>query len=229
MSARSLTRRAALRAWREVNPTSTAGLQWHRQGEHITFGWDGFVAAPDLPILFARHHYETALIRRLLDGRPVSRSLEFGCGFGRLSPTFAGLSQSHVAVDINADALQAARTAYPDLSFEQIDGDHLPFPDQSFDLLVSWTVLQHVPPNKIDATVGELRRVLTSRGIVLLCEETRNVGEPTKHCWHREPGFYERAFDPLQLVESSYVEEIDRLPGTSSPGRVMLFTPAGVG
>jgi SAM-dependent methyltransferase len=221
----ALTKRAALRALRQVLPNSTAGLQWKRQGEHITFTPAGFVAAPDIPMLFARHHYETALIHTLLDGYSFSQSLELGCGFGRLSPTFASLSTQHVAVDINDDALAIARTAYPKLTFQPIDGDHVPFPDSAFDLVVTWTVLQHVPPGKIADTIAELKRVLAPGGVVLLCEETRNAGQPSKHCWHRTPEFYQRAFAPLQLTHSSYIEEIDRLPGMSSPGRVMLFVP----
>jgi SAM-dependent methyltransferase len=221
----ALTKRAVLRALRQLVPNSTAGLQWKRQGEHITFTPAGFVAAPDIPMLFARHHYETALIRRLLDGYCFSQSLEFGCGFGRLSPTFASLSARHVAVDINAEALAIARTAYPDLSFQLVDGDHVPFPDNAFELVVTWTVLQHVPPGKIAGTIAEIRRVLAPGGVVLLCEETRHAGQPSKHCWHRTTEFYEQALAPLRLTYSSYIEEIDRLPGLSSPGRVMLFVP----
>jgi SAM-dependent methyltransferase len=221
----SVTKRAVMRALRQVVPNSTAGLQWRRQGEHITFEFGGFVAAPDIPMLFARHHYETALITELLSPRKFSRSLEFGCGFGRLSPTFAGLSQDHVAVDINSEALAAARDAYPELTFQLINGDHLPFPDGSFDLVVTWTVLQHVPPAKIAAAITEIKRVLAPGGVALLCEETRKAGESSKHCWHRAPDFYEQALDPLRLAHSSYIEEIDRLPGMDSPGRVMLFVP----
>jgi len=44
--------------------------------------------------------------------------------------------------------------------------------------------------------------------------------------WHRDPGFYEQALGPLNMTCSSYIQEIDRLPGLISPGRVMLFEPA---
>jgi ubiquinone/menaquinone biosynthesis C-methylase UbiE len=221
----SMFRRAAFRAWRQMNPSSAAGLQWKRQGEHITFDWDGFVDAPDIPTLFARHHYETALISRLLGGRTISRSLEIGCGFGRLSPTFAALSDAHVAIDINADALAAAQTAYPALAFQLVDGNDLPFPDASFDLVTTWTVLQHVSPDKIGHAFGELRRVLAPGGVILLCEETRNPDQATHHSWHRDASFYEQTLAPLSMTYSSYIEEIDRLPGFNSPGRVMLFEP----
>jgi hypothetical protein len=43
---------------------------------------------------------------------------------------------------------------------------------------------------------------------------------------HRTREFYESRVRPLRLNYSSYIEEIDRIPGLASPGRVMLFEPA---
>jgi SAM-dependent methyltransferase len=217
--------RVATHVWRRVDSKSTAGMAWKRQGEHITFKWDGFVDAPDVPILLARHNYEVAIIRRLLRARTIRRSLELGCGFGRLSPTFAELSQDHTAVDINASALQAARIAYPELDFREVDGDHLPFANDTFDLLATWTVAQHIPPQKIDHAMSEIRRVLRPDGIVLLCEETRPAERPAAHVWPRDESFYSGRLQPLALTHSAFIEEIDRLPGMFSPGRVMLFEP----
>ena len=215
--------RVATGVWRRVNPTSTAGLRWKPHGEFITFKWDGFVAAPSIPMLFARHNYETAIITRLLGEKAVRRSLEFGCGFGRLTPTFAALSADHTAIDINSDALSAARSAYPHLTFAESTGKALAFEDDAFDLVVTWTVLQHVPPGLVDETLGEIMRVLAPGGRLLLCEETRSAGAATRHSWHREQAFYEKRVAPLRLAYSEYISEIDRLPGLVSPGRVMLF------
>lgn len=217
--------RIATGIWRRIDRASSAGLEWKRQGELITFTPDGFVEAPSIPLLLARHHYEVALITRLVADLDVQRSLEFGCGFGRLTPTLAGLSTAHTAIDINADALAAARCAYPQLEFRHSTGATLPFDDGTFDLIVTWTVLQHVPPHLIDATLDDIMRVRSPPGRLLLCEETRLAGAPSRHSWHREAAFYERRFAPLELTYSSYIEEIDRLPGMSSPGRVMLFEP----
>ena len=219
-------RRIALGVWRRINPKSTAGLSWKRQGDLITFEWDGFVAAPTIPNLFARHHYETRLIGELVGDRPIERSLEFGCGFGRLTPTFAELSTEHTAIDINADALAAARAAYPELDFRHSSGGRLPFEGGTFDLIVSWTVLQHVPPELIDEVLADLVRVARPDGRLLLCEETREPGAKTRHAWHRTPEFYAERLEPFRLTYSSYVEEIDRVPGLVSPGRVMLFDSA---
>jgi ubiquinone/menaquinone biosynthesis C-methylase UbiE len=217
------TKRISTGVWRQINRRSTAGLAWKQQGDFITFKWDGFVAAPSIPLLFARHNYETAVIKRVVGDQDVQRSLEFGCGFGRLTPTFADLSAHHTAIDINPDALAAARSAYPHLEFAQSTGGRLPFDNDTFDLIVTWTVLQHVPPDLIETTLADIVRVLSPDGRILLCEETRSAGQPTRHSWHREPAFYEDRLASLRLTYSAYIEQIDAIPGLVSPGRVMLF------
>jgi len=219
------TRRIALGIYRRIKRNSTAGLTWKHQGDFVTFEWDGFVTAPSIPMLFARHHYEMKLIRELLIDKATERSLEFGCGFGRLTPTFASLSKQHTAIDINPHAVRAARAAYPHLDFQHSDGGRLPFDDNTFDLVVTWTVMQHIRPELIEGVLADIMRLLAPGGRFLLCEETRNTGAKTRHSWHREPSFYEQRFAPLRMTYCSYIEEIDRLPGLASPGRVMLFEP----
>jgi SAM-dependent methyltransferase len=216
-------RRVLNAAIRRVNPRSTVGVPWKRQGEFITFEWDGFVEAPTIPLLFGRHHYESQVIRELLGPGPAGRVLEIGCGFGRLSPVFAELATEHVGVDINAEALAAARATYPALEFREASVTDLPFDDGSFDVVVTWTVLQHLPPGLVDDALAEVRRVLVPAGRVLLCEETFDPDGRTHHSWHRPPEFYAEALAPLPLRHSAYIDAIDDLPGLRSPGRVMLF------
>jgi SAM-dependent methyltransferase len=194
------------------------GLTWRHEGDFITFKWDGFAVALSISMLLARHNYETAVVEQLLADKGVQRSLEFGCGFGRLTPTFARLSAKHIAIDIDPKALALARSAYPHLDFRLSDGGRLPFDDNTFDLVVAWTVLQHIRPELIDEADGRL----------LLCEETR-PGDRPRHAWGRETSFYEERFQPWRVTHSDYIEAIDRIPGMASPGRVMLFEGGAVG
>jgi ubiquinone/menaquinone biosynthesis C-methylase UbiE len=162
----------------------------------------------------------------LLGGIEIGRGLEVGCGFGRLTPTFASLSTEHVAVDINTNALTAARMAYPHLDFREASVTRLPFPDDHFDFVSTWTVIQHVPPHLVEQAIGELKRVLRPAGSLLLCEQTRTPGAPTRHSWHRNREFYESRLRPLRPSYAAYIEEIDRVGGLVSPGEVMLFEPS---
>jgi ubiquinone/menaquinone biosynthesis C-methylase UbiE len=194
----------------------------------ITFREAGFVAADSPALLLARHNYEVACIRGLLRGKKISRSLEIGCGYGRLTPTFAEFSAEHTPVDINPDAVAKARRAYPDYDFRVASATDLPFPDREFDLVTTWTVLQHIPPDRIGIACAELRRVLAPGGMLLLCEETRFADKPLghrPHTWHRHSEEYQQLFVPLEQTYCSDIEEISRLPGLESPGTVMVWLP----
>lgn len=193
----------------------------------ITFREEGFVSAASPALLLARHNYETACIRNLLANVDVSRSLEVGCGYGRLSPTFAEFSRHHSAVDLNREALDLARTTYPGVSFQESSASDLPFPNDYFQLVSTWTVLQHIPPDWISSACSELLRVLVPGGLLLSCEETCRPGRPSDirrpHIWHRQTEEYARLVAPLSLTYSRRIDELDRLDGIDSPGQVMLW------
>jgi ubiquinone/menaquinone biosynthesis C-methylase UbiE len=177
-------------------------------------------------MLLARHNYELLYIRSILDGLHFERSLEIGCGFGRLSPHFAQSSTQHVAVDINDEALTLARCTYQEIDFRHATATDLPFADGEFDLVSTWTVLQHIGPPIIDTAVKEIARVLASGGTLLMCEETRLAHEPLSantHTWHRTVDSYHALFPSFTLLSDRFIDEIDRMPRMTSPGRVMLF------
>jgi ubiquinone/menaquinone biosynthesis C-methylase UbiE len=192
----------------------------------VTFRGGGFVAASTPQMLLARHNFELLRIRELLYGTRFSRSLEIGCGFGRLSLAFAEHSIQHVAVDINNDALTLARSTYPNIDFRQASAAELPFEDGYFDLVSTWTVLQHVRPEFIQPAAREVARVTSPLGTLLMCEETRLAGQApprNAHTWHRTVDGYRALFSSLTLISDGFIDEIDRIPGMTSPGRVMLF------
>ena len=189
----------------------------------VTFRERGFVAATSPAMLLARHNYEIRRIANALDGNRAKRSLEVGCGFGRLSLTIAEQSDAHTAIDINRDALDLAQACYPKIDFQYGSVESIPFKDATFDLLVTWTVLQHIRPERIDRACSEVVRVLAPGATVLLCEETARPNESRGHAWHRTVYDYERLFSPLTLVTHGTIVEIDSIPGLESPGEIMVF------
>lgn len=202
------------------------GFPWmHLPDGSVTFRERGFVSASSPAMLLARHNYETEYIRRLLAGVIATKSLEIGCGYGRLTPTFASFSHDHVAIDINTTALSLARTAYPKLSFQASSVADIPFADGSFDLISTWTVLQHVPPDRIARACAEIVRVLAPGGTLLICEETRHAGVPSAatHTWHRHMDEYARLLKPLSLDYSSAIVEIEALSYADAPGTVAVW------
>jgi SAM-dependent methyltransferase len=204
-----------------------------RQGEFVTFRPEGFVEAKDPGSLLCRHYYEVMQLRRCLEfttgqGVKPGRSLEIGCGFGRLSPYIAEQFEQHTAVDINSWAVSEAGRFYPKISFSVASATKLPFPDDSFDTVITWTVLQHIPNSLVGNALSEIKRVANPKSLIILCEATLNAGKPEKgrqHTHDRFPEYYAEAFSPRKLIVSEFISELDRISSMGSPGRLMVFGP----
>ena len=111
--------------------------------------------------------------RALLDEatvRPGHGILDIGCGTG----TFAALiKELHCDVDVvgldpDPKALARAkrkleRSAIP-IRFDQGFADELPYPEASFDRVFSTFMFHHLPANKREKTLSEVRRVLAPGG-----------------------------------------------------------------
>lgn len=208
---------------REWIATKIRGRDWHYLDGFITFRAGGFVSAPSPALLLARHNYEVSAIEAVLGGREFSRSLEVGCGYGRLSPAISKHSKEHHAVDINNEALALARRVYPDILFHQASATALPFPADDFDLVTTWTAIQHIPPGRVPQAAEELLRVLRPGGVLLMCEATRYPDSDSQHIWDRDPEYYRELFPGFLMTDHGYIEAIDRIPGLETPGRVMSF------
>jgi len=93
---------------------------------------------------------------------PGSRTLDLGCGEGRLSRDLKALGHDVVGVDASATMLAAARAADPGLEVQQADAASLPFSDGSFDLVLAFMSLQDI--DDLEGAVAEAARVLARGG-----------------------------------------------------------------
>ena len=90
-------------------PNSRWGPEWRRENGFVTFEDGGFAGgSPTRPELSARIYYEVSQIRESLGERQFDRSLEVGCGYGRLSGWIAEYAEDAVAIEPNTDALEQA-------------------------------------------------------------------------------------------------------------------------
>jgi ubiquinone/menaquinone biosynthesis C-methylase UbiE len=94
--------------------------------------------------------------------------LDVGCNTGYGTVRFIPLARRVVGVDVSPGAIDAARhgarNGHPE--FVLTSGFDLPFPDDSFDLVTSFQVLEHVPDPM--AYLAEIRRVARPGGTVIL-------------------------------------------------------------
>jgi ubiquinone/menaquinone biosynthesis C-methylase UbiE len=112
-------------------------------------------------------------------GWPYGSALELGCGTGffLLNLKLAGvLDRGHVT-DLSPGMVEVAQRNAAALGFEVegrvADAESIPYPDDSFDLVVGHAVLHHIPD--VELALREVLRVLKPGGRFVF------AGEPTKY------------------------------------------------
>jgi SAM-dependent methyltransferase len=172
------------------------------------------------------HRIQTAAVRRALDqleiGGSDTRVLEVGCGRGRWLRFFAARGASATGVDLSPDAV--ARCVEQGLTAVRGSAERLPFPSESFDLVVSVTVLLHLLPDDQHRAVAEMQRVCRTGGNVLILEGSGR--DPSPHVWARPAKEWIALFGgcvPV-LSESHYFAFPLRLLWRAPLGRV----PSGI-
>lgn len=111
-----------------------------------------------------RDEWAEALAARLEDG---ARVLELGSGSG--SPETRRLAQRFAVtgVDISPRQVERARAAIPEASFMVADLTELELPPASYDAVVSFYVLNHVPRDLLAPLLGRIRDWLAPGGWLL--------------------------------------------------------------
>jgi SAM-dependent methyltransferase len=128
-----------------------------------TPGSPGFFADLDQYHFEKLHH-----LLRLVDfaGYQGRRVLDVGCGAGTDLVRFARAGALVSGIDLSASAIALARQNFAQQGFEadlrEGDGEHLPYPDGTFDLVFAHGVVQYTPDGA--ALVRECRRVLAPGG-----------------------------------------------------------------
>jgi len=97
---------------------------------------------------------------------PGRRTLDLGCGEGRVGRDLAALGHTVVGVDAAPAMVEAARTADPELEVHLANAAALPFEDAAFDLVVAFMSLQDV--DDLEGAVRESARVLEPGGRLCL-------------------------------------------------------------
>lgn len=126
------------------------------------------------------------LVRRL-GLKPGQQILEIGSCIGRMGQALAKWDIQTIGVDKDLKALQEGQK----LGFYAKDkslalaanGFTLPFANKSFDTLVSWDLLEHIPKDELPALLHEFERVLKDEGKmyhrITTTEDKRIETDPT--------------------------------------------------
>ena len=149
------------------NPSLPAHLYTEKYFREACEGCDEFSASQgDL----LSHRLEMAIA--VADVTPGMRVLDVGCGRGeillhcaRMGAAAYGVDYAPVAVAISRGVI--AGTTRLSLGVTQADAKQLPFPDQHFDRVLMFDVLEHLYPWEIQAATLEVMRVLRDDGALV--------------------------------------------------------------
>jgi 2-polyprenyl-3-methyl-5-hydroxy-6-metoxy-1,4-benzoquinol methylase len=105
----------------------------------------------------------------------LARLLNVGSSSGIMDSVFATELREVVGIDIDEGAVEHARQNFQrdNLRFELGDGLNIPFPDESFDVLICSQVYEHVPDQA--RLIAELERVLVPGGVCYFAATNRFI------------------------------------------------------
>ncbi|RJP74466.1 MAG: class I SAM-dependent methyltransferase [Candidatus Abyssobacteria bacterium SURF_17] len=109
-------------------------------------------------------------VSRHVNPQSIKSMLDWGCGCGRVTGffvKFSGIPRIH-GCDVDAEAVEWCRKHLGPAEFSAISlHPPTPYPDKSFDLIVSFSVLSHLPRNVQIAWLQEMKRILAPGGLFL--------------------------------------------------------------
>jgi ubiquinone/menaquinone biosynthesis C-methylase UbiE len=149
--------RKLIDAKRIVSSGSYQAVKRHYDNDYVSF----------IKSFNQRTQYQREL-RKMVDSLKIeaeSHLLDFGCNDGYAAALVRDWTGCEIkGVDQNPIAIEKGRRRYPDIDFELIDGDHLPFDNSTFDCCMINHVIGHVQsPVRV---LSEINRVLKPEGRV---------------------------------------------------------------
>jgi ubiquinone/menaquinone biosynthesis C-methylase UbiE len=193
------------RAWKD---NSLAQVLYH-DWEAGTYDEKWSISFDDRCITYARDRFSAAVGPEVLrsEAWPYPKVLEIGAGTGFFSLNLkqAGVVGEVHVTDVSAGMVQAAGRNAAGLGFEVVGAvagaEELPYPDDTFDLVVGHAVIHHIPD--VEAALREVLRVLRPGGRFVI------AGEPT-----RAGDWYARRLGRLTWRLTTTITRLPRLRDT---------------
>ena len=86
-------------------------------------------------------HHESRALSRMVPSFAGLRVLEIGCGDGRVTRLFAGRAASVIAIDPDAESIDALRAEWPSVDARAVGIEDLDLPARSIDIAIfSWSL-----------------------------------------------------------------------------------------
>ena len=171
-------------------------------------------------VIYLMHVASYSWVKDFVRGKRV---LDFGCGSGYGAAEMAAHAVSVDAVDVSEEAVAYASATFakPNLRYTSFDPDKLlPFDNGSFDVVISFQVIEHV--EDFDCYVAEAKRVLVPGGLLVVITPDRAYRLfPWQKPWNRWH-IDEFSSTDLETLLIRHFEEVDMM---SMSGDAALCKP----
>jgi SAM-dependent methyltransferase len=143
---------------------------------------------------------------------PGRRTLDLGCGEGRLSRDLKALGHDVVGLDVSPTMLAAARAADPSIETHLADAAALPFGAGAFDCVIAFMCLQDV--DDFEEAIRECARVLEPGGRLCMA-----IAHPMSSAGRFES---DEPASPF-VIAGSYLDRFRREDAVERDGLKMTF------
>ncbi|MDT8300098.1 MAG: class I SAM-dependent methyltransferase [Sedimentisphaerales bacterium] len=101
--------------------------------------------------------------------------LDVGCFIGYGETRIYSKAKEIVAIDSDDNAIEFARQNrfIPNVKFEKVDAKHLPFSDESFNIVIAFQLIEHISPEETGRFLSEVWRVLKMNGLLFVVTPNR--------------------------------------------------------
>ncbi len=154
-------------------PQDTSGPQTSGATLHRTTQYDLCAALMGTGV----NRPNSRMIVEMAQIKPGDRVLDVGCGTGSLTLTakiYAGASGSVCGIDASPEMIAAARKKAKRGGIQAVFDvgliEQIPYPEASFDVVISRLVIHHLPDDLKRRGVAEILRVLKPGGLVFLAD-----------------------------------------------------------
>src|SRR6266705_1756754 len=126
--------------------------------------WAAYYADPEPPLsrqhLISRQRFALEMLEAVIP--PSSRVLDAGCGSGVMAAKLMDGGYAVWGIDFAEPMIRQARALCGSHQFAVGDIEHIPFPDNAFDVVVSLGVIEYLESD--EQALREIRRVLKPGG-----------------------------------------------------------------
>ncbi len=121
------------------------------------------------PTYRTRYRFVKLALEELASRRSFNNGLNLGCGEGDYDPMISSFCKEMISCDINEEDISFARelnSGIENIEYKVENAIDLSFPDNSFDLIVSTEVIEHV--GNSPKMIEEIQRVLKPGGVAIM-------------------------------------------------------------